>query len=36
MVNYPIDIGWSFTKDEFTTYYKYIAYRDDNKNIIMI
>lgn len=37
ILNYPIDVGWTFTKDEIVTRnFKYFAYRDDNKKIILI
>ena len=36
ILNYPIDVGWSFIKDQIKTRnYKYFAYRDD-KNYVNI
>jgi hypothetical protein len=37
MLNYPIDVGWTFTKEEITTRsFKYFANRDTKGNIVII
>lgn len=37
ILNYPIDVGWSFTKEEITTRnFKYFANRDAKGNIVTI
>lgn len=37
MLHYPIDVGWTFTKEEITTRsFKYFANRDTKGNIVII